>query len=217
MQSAPLVTRLTSAALVVLALVSVASSAQAQRATVGVRAGLSVPFGEMVQGEAMADDLLGAVPVQLDLLYHAVPRVQVGAYVSYGPMLLREGDSDADFRQLRVGLQGLILLDAPTRSHGWLGLFVGMDQLGASASDNDKSIRSVVRGTEVGLQAGYAFRVTPTVHLGPFISASVARYSSAFVEASANGQQESKSMDIKDDELAFHQWLSFGLQGAFSL
>jgi hypothetical protein len=174
-----------------------------------VRLGYAIPIGDVAQNSAFSDVLSGAVPLVLEAAFRATPNVSVGALFEYAIAQTKNCDpgSSCSASVIRAGIEGIYNLRLGTVFDPWVGLGAGYEWLrfsetGATAGSGN------FHGFEfVTLQAGGDFRVAPQFALGPFVSFSVAEYSSA----SINGASE----DIQNT--AVHEWLQFGVRGTFSL
>lgn len=190
-----------------------APSASEARLRLGARAGYGFAAGEAGNGVDQSDLVRGQIPLQLDVSYGMGRGLTLGAYFSYARGILGAaiGD-DCDARGascsasvVRTGL--VVTYDLPPFASAlpWLGLGIGYEWAELRQSDR----RTVgLKGWELAsLQAGADWALGRGLHLGPFVSWSLARYDSAKEELPTYGEISDKGM---------HQLLQLGLRGRFS-
>lgn len=218
--------------LVALVALSAPSVSRAQL-EVGARVGYAAALGNAASdsGEkvAMKDfSLAGQIPLQLDLVGHVTRELSVGGYLGYG-----FGRVDGSYMEeaagvrlcslitcsgsaWKIGVQGIYqFADAGTALLPWIGLSAGYESATTKASGRGVSLEVTLTGYEFGLQAGGDYRVAPNFAVGPYVGLTFGQFADAKVSASINGQSQSGSGSI--DERAWHEWLSVGVRGTFSL
>jgi hypothetical protein len=217
-----------------LAVLGTASHASAGGFELGARLGYGIPMGEASEDADLSDRISGMVPLQLDLGYRVSPAFSIGGYVMYGvgfpgDDLSRICDAAEDFpggsascsaRDVRLGVQAQYHFQPKKKLDPWLGAGFGYEWLTLGSDLSGGGLRedssTGVKGWEfINLQAGLDFKVAPGLALGPFLSFSIAEYSSFSFSCSGNacGGITSASGDI--DNEASHQWLLLGVRGTF--
>jgi hypothetical protein len=199
------------------------------RLEVAARAAYGLPTGRADSNVAMSDAFSNVIPIWVDAGLRLTPETFVGGYFSYGVASVKSGGavcpsgaSGCSAHDVRVGLE--LLYHVPSsggRSDPWLGVGVGYEwltyDLSIPTSKGTNTGSETIRGFELlNLQAGYDYRIAPSVGLGPFVSFSLAKYTSYSYSVTASGvAQPEKSGDIDDGKL--HQWLLLGVRGALRL
>jgi outer membrane protein W len=189
---------------------------------VGLRLGYGIPMGKLADetGAELSKAIKGNLPIWLDLGYMVTPNIMVGLYGQYGIGFAGSDIDDAcdtdgvdcSFSVIRLGLQGQYHLSPAEKLDPWFGLGIGYEWLGISASRGSVSQDITYRGFELlNLQAGLDYKVMPALGIGPFLSFSLGQYG----HASMSGDAADVSGDI--DSKAFHEWLTLGVRGAFSI
>jgi hypothetical protein len=192
--------------------VLVPAAAQAQW-TVGARTGYAIALGDAGGNLKMTDMTNGQIPLQLDVGYRLanVP-LTIGGYFSYG-----FGSTAGNFKNtcdalgescssssLRVGAQlSYSFADPKEQMAPWIGAGLGYDKLTVTEAGQDLNLT----GWEfLILQAGLDWRLAPQFTLGGFASFSLAQYSDLEIPGVGSGSISDKKM---------HEWLTFGIRGAF--
>jgi outer membrane protein W len=197
---------------------------------VGIRAGYGIPLGNATgsatedgEGNKLSDAVSGMIPLQLDLGYFINSNLYVGGSFQYGigflPSDLADScdasDASCSVSQMRFGLN-LAYHFAPNASiNPWLGVGVGYETLTLSQSGEvmgvDIEASTSVKGFEfVNAQGGLDFAVSPTISVGPFVTFTVAQYSSASLSGEGGGEEVDESNDIENT--AIHSWLYGGVR-----
>jgi outer membrane protein W len=192
---------------------------------IGLRAGYSLPMGEITKDDKFSDTVARAIPIQLDVGYRVMPALVVGAFFSYAPLKIKDesdgcpSGADCSYSQMRFGVQGQYHLMPAATFDPWVGLGVGYEILNFSAKKDPLEVSSSIKGLEfASLQVGGDYKVMPKLAVGPFLSFAVGRYSSQSMKVSGTGANDTdKTEDVPSDERALHQWLTFGVRGAFDL
>jgi hypothetical protein len=170
----------------------------------GLRLGYALPLGSSADGVKMSDELSGQIPIWIDAGYMVTPNILVGLYGQYGFVQTKSSCTGCSAHDLRFGVQGQYHLSPTESADPWLGLGIGYESLGLSQGGEDGSLK----GFEfLNLQGGADFKVADALAVGPFLSFSLGKYSSATV----NGV----SGDIP--QTATHEWLTLGVKGTFGL
>lgn len=221
---------LTAAALALL--FPLAASAQI---TVGAKLGLSIPWGEAVDGGDMQDAVDFVVPIEINGLYEVAPNMGVGAYLSYGLVNqdadIVDGCDDADFdcsaHQWRLGVKGEYKLDQ-VKMEGfkpYVGANLGLEwgvfkqsgtiDFGLGPMDFEDKVS--YRGWELGFEAGADMPVSPGLNLGAFVNLSFARYGTFSWDSELDGQSDSDSESIDSGDKAMHGFFQLGVRGTFDV
>ena len=180
------------------------TAAEPGKFVVGLRLGYALPMGSVMKDSSMSDGVSGMIPIWLDLGYMVTPNIMVGLYGQYGFVSLKNCEGDCSASNLRLGVQGQYHLSPAEKLDPWFGLGIGYE----SMSMKRTGVEGSASGLEfLNLQAGLDYKLSPAFGIGPFLSFSLGQYSSV-----SSGDL---SMDIP--EKAMHQWLTFGVRGAFNL
>ena len=187
----------------------------------GVRLGYALPFGGIDGDDDVSEGVSGAVPVVLEAGYRLNSNFTIGALFQYGIMQVKENDTTGcntpgigcSGSVVRLGLEGIYNIDSDGPFRPWVGVGTGYEWFTFSASGPGGEASLTAKGFEfVTLHAGGDYRMTPNFALGPFVSFSLAQYSSGTVEVPGSG---SVTMDIDDKKL--HEWLQLGVRDRFGI
>jgi hypothetical protein len=147
--------------------------------------------------------------------------VFVGAYFSYGfasvgstfDELCELDNVDCSASSLRFGAQMQFHFMPQERTDAWLGLGIGWERASLSFEGPGEDISLSLSGLEwLMLQGGVDFQVAEAVAIGPFLALSISQFSSV----GCDGPDVVCTVFPDDiDDKAFHQWLFFGVRGAF--
>jgi hypothetical protein len=192
----------------VAALAFLAPSSAHALAFVGARVGYGMPSGEAEKGQKIKDSVSSVIPIQIDAGLSMLNILSLGVYAGYGPVQLK-----SDYKQfckscsvqdLRAGVQVNLRPPLVLKSL-WGGAFGGYQRVstsGTNALDGSK-IDVKMSGWEAGLQGGWDFSLLPLISVGPYVSYSMGKYTSASgADLGTQGQ---------------HQMLTIGLRGLFDL
>jgi hypothetical protein len=186
------------------------------------RAGWGVPFGDLSRGEPAVEDVVSAkVPIWLELGYRFARRVDGGLYVELAPARVAAAACGAagacDGYDLRFGLLVHVHL-APARTiDPWLGVGIGVETLQAEVQGSDPAAPAggeerTWSGIEAPLELGVDARLSPRLKLGPYVSVSLAQFTS-HEEQPAAGVSATGSIGRR----ALHGWMQAGLRATFRL
>jgi opacity protein-like surface antigen len=186
----------------------------------GLRLGYALPFGKTDGNDNLGDGLSGAVPIVLEAGYRLNANFTVGALFQYGIAQVKEnmttncgGAISCSGSVIRLGVEGIYNFNLDTPLTPWVGLGTGYEWMSISLSSGGQSGSASARGFEfVTLHAGGDYRLMPQLALGPFVSFSLAQYSSATAEAPGF---PSMTMDLTDKKM--HEWLQIGVRGKFGI
>jgi len=181
----------------------------------GLRAGYGVPLGSAANnatggGSLNQSDLIkGMIPLWADVGYRFNPNWYLGGFFQFGIGFAPSNCNDCTLNDLRFGINIHYHLMPSETFDPWIGIGGGYEITNFSqgpASGNFK-------GFEFGnAQLGLDFKVAPTFSVGPFVAFTIAQYSDASVSIPGFPSQGT-SITNK----AIHEWLAFGLRGAFNL
>jgi hypothetical protein len=198
---------------VIAALVAAAAPTPAEaQLALGARLGYAFALGKVGGTLATSDWIEGQVPVQLDVLYAATPRIAVGGYVSYGFGRLG-GDAaaaceaeggDCSASVVRAGAQGIWTFRPVGRVVPWAGVGFGYEWARVAGGGAEVAFH----GFEyLNLQAGGDFQVARRLRVGPWLMLAVGEYGRAKVGDVDRGLLSTKT----------HAWVGLGLRGRFDL
>lgn len=198
--------------------------AQAPGIELGLRLGYGVPLGGAAPGSDLDQNIAGEIPVWGELGYRIDPHWMAGAYGLYGFGFLTHDEQrvcdayqvSCSVSDLRLGAQLHYHFMPARKLDPWLGLGFGYEWLIANAdiSSNERSGSASLRGWEfINLQGGLDWALGEGVALGPFLSVSVAQYTTVSVECTGPACRSSVSETL--DDKALHSWVVVGLRGAF--
>lgn len=185
----------------------------------GLRAGFGLPFGDSVKDVKVKDTFTGKIPIQLDVGYRFNRRFYVGAYGEYAFGLLAgklKDDCDAykascSARTIRFGLNVTYHLLTRKRVLPWVGLGGGY-QIAAVKVANHSAFGETTDVNAHGFEFVHAMLGADIVTNGPIRVGPVVEFSLA-QHRKVGEKGESTSVENK----ALHQWLTFGIRGAFNL
>lgn len=197
------------ALLVAVALPSTASG----QIFLGARLGYAVPWGDVMKDWAVDRSVRSQIPVTIDLGLKLGKALSVGAYAAYGFAQPSRGwqddcdlsNSSCSAADLRVGAQVSLHATNTEATELWGGVGFGYEEL---RTEDSKGLipELTFKGYDATLQGGLDFLVSPSLQIGPFVSATVGRFTRTVTATEA---------EITDKEL--HGWLQAGLRGFFTL
>jgi outer membrane protein W len=196
----------------------------------GLRLGYALPMGATAENndgssEKMTDGVSGHFPIWLDVGYMVSPDVMVGLYGQYafgavaGPLKTEcdrasSAGISCSAADIRFGLQVQYHFSRPGQIDPWLGVGVGYELLKISISGAGQDGSTTAKGFEfANVQAGVDFKALHHFGVGPFVSFSLGQYDST--SNSGSIAEISPGGDIPNP--ALHEWLTFGIRGAFTL
>jgi hypothetical protein len=171
---------------------------------VGLRAGYSIPMGDVADKSSFSDTgLSGVIPIQAEVGYKINPNLLVGGYFSYGiGMANSDKCKDCSFSQLRFGAQVHYYFLPTGQFDPWLGAGIGYEILKESQAEVS------AKGLEyINLQGGADYRVNGNVGLGPVLQFGIGSYGSASV----------KGNDVPNFKSATHEFLTIGVRGIYDI
>lgn len=181
--------------------------------TLGLRLGYARAAGSAAQGSPMSDGVHAQAPLQLEGAYRVLPRLDVGAYASYGLGQVGkvcEGTCSASV--LRLGAQATWRFDAIRRVTPWAGAGLGYEWARYRASEGGDTLEVTLHGLElVQLQGGADWSLGSRFTVGPFAALSLGRYTRLDV-TSPYGDSKGAT-----PSRATHSWIALGVRGTYGL
>lgn len=176
----------------------------------GIRTGVALPAGKLSENTAMAALASAQIPLFLDIGAKVSRYVFLGGYGSFalGGVSDRWDRNtcrghDCASRSAHLGAQIQIHFGSFERVNPWIGYGIGYEWLWTSGAPE-----TTVHGPEYGrFMAGFDFRLSHDWGLGPFVDATIGRYTRVTADDN-NGR--SKTSDI--DDTAVHSWVTVGLR-----
>lgn len=208
-----------------LLLVLAAAPAAAQREgddtglVLGLRAGYGVPFGDLSRdGPAVRDVVPAKIPLRLDLGYRFAARVQGELFLELAPARVADeacgAGGSCEAYDLRFGLAVQLHLAPRAALDPWIALGAGVEVLRAERAAPAGAGRTERTwfGVELPLvEIGVDLRVSARLTLGPYVSATLAEFTS--VEESPSDGGGTTAVDAR----ARHGWVQAGLKGTLRL
>jgi len=192
----------------------------------GLRSGYAIPFGNTFSATkggsppSITDAINGAIPFWFDVGYRFNPNMYVGGYVQYAIGFINNGDRfGCSMSGVSCSLN-IVMFGADFHYHvmpdgvldPWVGVGVGYEIFTLSASSQVMS--SSVGGNGIqffNVQAGADYKVMPNLGIGPFVMFGLGQYSSCSLSV------PSRPPGCSVQETALHEWLTFGLRGAYDI
>jgi outer membrane protein W len=202
--------------------VSTSEGAPSGKFVIGARLGYGIAMGDSQKDAKLSDGVSGHVPIWLDLGYMVTPNIMLGLYGQYGIGIVGSSMSDicdtpnidCSVSVIRLGIQGQYHLSPAEKFDPWFGLGFGYEWNTLSVSGNGGSGTFGAHGFEfANLQGGFDYKLSPAFGIGPFLSFSLGQYGTT----SAGGDLKDLYQDGSIDNTAIHEWLTFGIRGAFTL
>ncbi len=211
--------------------------AQEKKFIVGLRTGYSLPMGNAIgsgtinyagttlaipNASSMSDNFKYQVPIWIDAGYMVTPNLMLGVYFQYGFVGIKQGAANSNntltlcdagascsAHDIHYGIQAQYFFMPWQPVNPWLGLGIGRESMSFSETAAGQTIDGSLSGWAFAtLQGGLDLGVADGFGLGPFVSLSLAQYSSV------HEQQGDVGADI-NVPTSMHEWLTFGVRGAF--
>ncbi len=186
--------------------------------TLSAWVGVGVPGGNISdEGDgALGDVVASSIPIGVEFAYRFNPLFRAGFFFEGAPLNIHDsacapGDP-CNGSDLRFGVDGQLHLAPYQRADPWFGVGVAYEWLGFHATGCDSSGACFAEHFQYSgwifprLEAGLDFAVSPTAHLGPYLTYSAGEFQN--VETTSAGSQSIQNQ-------AFHGWLEIGLRGDF--
>jgi hypothetical protein len=188
---------------------------------VGLRAGVSLPYGDLQQDGPRLEDVVEAtLPLGLELGYRLHRRLWTELVLDVAPGraasdLCAEG-VDCDAADFRLALAFLLRLAPGAFLDPWLGAGIGVEVLnveGRNAAAGGVRYEWSWFGLELPfVEAGLDWAVTRRFTVGPWLSVTIARFTSDSARP-AGGETASGEIEAR----ARHGWYSGGLKATLHL
>jgi len=207
------------------------------RLVLGMRLGYSMPFGDFSKDRKLEENVAGALPIAVD----AAVRLKGTELGLYGQVLigfvgdtLEKGCSDCSAFGYRFGLQANYHLLPERMVDPWIGIGVGIETISFSESRTVQAFTTSGQVVEVEIDRTTSFSALPEltvqagidigdapVAIGPFVSFSMAKYSSYEIKVDCDDFRCSDAnlseVDGTVPEQAWHSWLIVGVRGSYVL
>jgi hypothetical protein len=187
----------------------------------GLRAGIALPYGDVAQDGPRVEDLVDRkFPLGLELGYRFHQRIWGELFFDLAPASatseLCAGGAECSASDFRVGIAFLVRLAPRAFLDPWLGAGVGIEVLnveGRNAAAGGAPYEWSWFGLELPfVEAGVDVAVTTRLAIGPWISATLARFTSDSARASG-GDTVSGAVASR----AWHGWYSGGIKATLHL
>lgn len=185
---------------------------------IGVRPGISVPFGSSAKDQKMSDGPSAQFTLNADIGAKIIPQLFVGGYIGFGLGGVAGKTSDACDKAniscasatIRLGVEAQYHILPARKMNPWVGLGIGWEFTSIGGGDGNQRASTTVNGVELAhFMGGLDFRLSRVVGVGPFLDLSLGRYSNS----SSDTGNTTVSTDIKDK--AVHGWFTLGARVLF--
>ncbi|MFT3914441.1 MAG: outer membrane beta-barrel protein [Anaeromyxobacteraceae bacterium] len=190
-------------ALAIALVASLAPAAARAQYAASLRLGYAVGVQDYAKDIKMRDTLNSQVPIQLDLGFKVLPKVTLGAYVSYGFAHVGSAcpvDASCSGNVTDFGLQ-LQYRFATRPVSPWASVGVGWEK----TSFEVEKAKTKAEGLDLlRLAAGWEWPVNDTFGVGPFVQYQLGRYESYTIPGTTS-----------DPGKTIHGWFTIGFRGTF--
>lgn len=195
----------------------------------GLRSGFGLPLGSAARGRSQRAISPWRVPLWLDLNYRFRPSLAVGAYAQL--LLGPSGDScegSCNWESTRLGAQLQWSVRSGATHRTWVGLALGYEWVArrdnfvlagssnadAPAAPSAIAVRAQERlsGPEAILQGGWDYAPGGALSVGPYLAASLGRYSSDSFVCTPSDACPTGGEATGD---TVHGWISIGLRATY--
>ena len=186
----------------------------------GARVGYAVPLGDSTGGNNLSEGVGGAELLVLEVGYRVNGAFTIGALFQYGVAQMKGGiltgcggGNDCSGSVRRIGIQVIYNFNLDTALTPWVGVGTGYEWFRVALTAGNESGSSTVRGFElVTVHAGGDFHVSPQFTLGPFVSFSLAEYTSTSLDfpGFVGGYEPINNKGM-------HEWLQLGVRARFGI
>lgn len=181
----------------------------------GARVGRGVPFGDVAAGSfAVGDVVAHKIPVGIDLGYRFGRRVTGALVLELAPASVQPAycnpAAPCSASDVRFGIALRLRLAPGAPIDPWIGAGIGVEVLNARVWEPapvDADAEWSWAGLEVPLEAGIDVRLHARLAIGPYLSVSIARFTSVS-RRPAGGAKTSGAIDARAD----HGWLQAGVR-----
>ncbi|MBJ6766043.1 autotransporter domain-containing protein [Myxococcaceae bacterium JPH2] len=189
---------------------------------IGLRGAYGVPGGKAfddVEQSAFGNTL----SPQLDVSYFFNEHLSLGGYFQYGVAsggrCQFEGKCTGGVLRLGVDLNYHFTPGAFMRP--WVGVGAGYELLHRTVKTDTFRLSASLGGLELGhVNAGLDIPLSPSVFVGPYVTTTVAQYSTAHAtneDLSIPGSSETETVDIPNNSREVHVWIQPGVRLLFRL
>jgi hypothetical protein len=189
----------------------------------GARLAYSIPLGSLTgaQNDTLSNTVSGSLPIGLDVGYRINRAFYVGGSFQYAALFVASNDTtgcgqggvSCSGNDLQLGIQAAYHPIEAGALDPWLGLGLGYEMANVNITKGSTSASAQVTGFQfLNLMAGADYKLASNFGIGPLVSLSLGQYSNQKVCA-AGGQCVSTNIS----NTALHEWLTFGVQGAYDL
>lgn len=138
--------------------------------------GAAKPFGDVANGVKMADSIDWAFPLDAQLQFRIVKHLALGAYARYTPTSVGSSCSGCTLTGLAFGARAEYRLGERLEGGGWLGAFLGYEQLESEVEGAAATVTRTLSGVEGGAAGGVDFELGGLT-VGPYLQLTVGQYS----------------------------------------
>lgn len=201
----------------------------------GARVGYAGGAGSVYSGLGVWDASSGTIPLMVDLGWRVIPHLYIGAYGGFAPVLLKTnpqscpGGFNCDAQNWRFGLQFDVHPLPRVSWDPYIGFGAGYEVIhttvngttpvtlptGPATALVDSSVTD--RGWEFGnITLGADFRLDRAIGLGPFFTATLARYNVRETDRSVTVAGTPIPSPVADVTHANHAQFIVGVRGTFN-
>lgn len=177
--------------------------------------GVSGPLGDFMKNGSMDSLVAAGMPLFVGVGYRVSPVFSLGVVGQYAPMSTKNCDpgSSCSASDDRVGGEMRFHAEASQALSPWLSLGMGYEWL--KLSEKGGAVWDVkLKGLDFDLGLGMDLRASQTFTIGPLLDFRYGKFGSASGSMRGTG---SYSGDIPGSDQSAHEWLTFGVRGAFTL
>ena len=184
--------------------------------SVGLRVGYALTFGDATGGSTLNAGANGQIPFWFDAGYLVNPYLYLGAYFSYGVVLIPGGFNyppcgtsgvSCSGSDVRFGADLQYRLLGRSAFQPWIGLgCLGYERIHWSVSNSGTSEAIAFNGIEwVTPQAGFDYKIFPSLSAGLFLAFSISQYLGTSLSVQ-NGMSKPATMNGNPA----HEWMFLG-------
>jgi hypothetical protein len=192
----------------------------------GFRTGYTFVAGSVVSGGDLSNGVNGQVPLWFDAGYLFNPYLYIGAYFSYGFVLVPSSAFGGDCGQpgascsggdIRVGVDIQVRPLGTSKFQPWIGLgFLGYEGLTINGSNSAGTLSASTSFTGIEWvtpQLGFDYKFLPALSGGLFAAMSLSEYLGA--SASETVDEVTTSASGLNGTKALHEWIFIGARASF--
>ncbi len=196
--------------------------------SIGLRGAYGLPFGARsgAQGDNLSGTLTRSFPLQIDLGWRFSPNLYAGIYfqgaiASLAPGLTEGCGTDGvtcSASDLRLGVDLVYTFLPRTRFAPWIGIGGGYENAKVRVPHAGQAVDISYKGYELpDLMAGVDFRLASALRIGPFVTLTLARFTSVETPVDPDTDQIGSTQSFGIARKAVHGWLQLGLKGTLDL